>query len=229
MNPKKNLKETIDYLKSKNKILFLTTSTRWAGQEEEPKSSLLAKKIAEQLGDKVKIIDVSKLKIYTCEGNVSTRTGNSCGEKPALLKDEKKNPSKCHRCWASINNKDDELWIISKELLKSEVVVFFGSVRWGQANSIYQKLIERLTWLENRHSTLGEDNLLKNIDSGLILVGQNWNGEEVIKHQRKVLDYFGFKTPKWLFWNWQYTNNINDESQDSYRKAFPRFKKDFGL
>lgn len=43
-------------------------------------------------------------------------------------------------------------------------------------NSFYQKLIERLTWLENRHSSLGEENILQKIDAGLIAIGHNWNG-----------------------------------------------------
>ena len=96
-------------------------------------------------------------------------------------------------------------------------------------NSIYQKLIERLTWIENRHSTFGESNLLKNIDAGLICIGHNWNGKNVIKIQKKVLNFFGFKTPKELFWNWQYTNDANEESQESYKKAFPKFIKDFEI
>lgn len=228
-NMNKNLEKTIDYLKKKKKILFLTTSNRWSGSKDEPKSALLAKEIASKLNNKVTIIDVAKLAIYVCEGNVSKRKYNDCGEKFALLKDEEKNPSQCHRCWASLNNPDDELWRISKELFQSDCVVFFGSIRWGQMNSIYQKLIERLTWIENRHSTFGESNLLKNIDAGLICIGHNWNGKNVIKIQKKVLNFFGFKTPKELFWNWQYTNDANEESQESYKKAFPKFIKDFEI
>jgi multimeric flavodoxin WrbA len=53
-----------------------------------------------------------------------------------------------------MNHKDDELWKISKPLFEADVVIFFSSIRWGQTNSYYQKIIERLTWLENRHSTL---------------------------------------------------------------------------
>jgi hypothetical protein len=37
----------------------------------------------------------------------------------------------------------------------------FRSIRWGKMNAIIAELIERLTWLENRHATLGESNLLK--------------------------------------------------------------------
>jgi hypothetical protein len=107
-----------------------------------------------------------------------------------LLKDKDKNPSGFHRCWASINNKDDELWKISKPLFESDVVIFFGSVRWGQTNSFYQKLIERLTWIENRRTTLGEGNIVEKIDAGIILLGQNWNGRRVLNDQKEVFKFF---------------------------------------
>lgn len=227
---KDSLNKTIDYLKEKDNILFLTTSNRWEGDKDIPKSSLLAINIQNEISQKkVRIIDVSKLKIYDCEGNVSKRDGNNCGVKESVLKDKKKNPSGLHRCWASINNKDDELWKVSKELLDSDVVIFFGSVRWGQANGVYQRLMERLSWLDNRHTTLNESNVLKNIEAGIIFIGQNWNGSEVINTQKKVLEFFGFKVPDELSWNWQYTNDYNDESQRSYKAAYGKFKKDLSL
>ena len=229
-----NLIETIKFLESKKKVLILTTSNRgeWAVKElkEEPKSTRLAKAICEYLGSKkCKLIEVPNLKIYPCEGNVSHFDGNSCGTKKAKLKDKKKNPTGNHRCWRSINNPDDELWKISKELFESDVVLFFGSIRWGQMNAQYQNLIERLTWLENRHSTLNEENIIKNISCGLIAVGQNWRGAEVLDIQKQVLSFFGFKIIDKLFWNWQYTKNKNDESQDSYKKSGSKFNDTFTL
>lgn len=226
---RKRFEKTLDYLRGKKRVLFLTTSNRWSGDNETPKSSIVAERLAEKLGKEVNIIDVANLKIYDCEGNVSTRRGNTCGEKEALLKDSRKNPSRCHRCWASINHKDDELWKVSKAILESDAVVFFGSVRWGVMNGVYQRLLERLTWLENRKSTLGEENILGDIDVGLIVIGQNWNGENVVKHQKKVLKFFGFNTPKELFWNWQYTQDSSDESQEGYKKSFDRFMNIFGF
>lgn len=145
----------------------------------------------------------------------------------AKKKDPLKNPSGHHRCWASINNKDDELWKISKELFESDCVVFFGSIRWGQMNSEYQKLIERLTWIENRHTTLGEENIVKDIDAGIIIVSQNWNGKQVLDTQKKVLEYFGFNVVKNLSWNWQYTDIDTDESKQSYIDATNQFAKIF--
>ncbi|EFK96976.1 conserved hypothetical protein [sediment metagenome] len=222
--------DTLQTLKKYKKILFLTTSNRWNSEEnsEKPKSTMLAYEIAKRLdSSNISIIEVPLLKIYPCEGNVSTKSGNSCGVADAKKKDPLKNPSGHHRCWASINNKDDELWKISKELFESDCVVFFGSIRWGQMNSEYQKLIERLTWIENRHTTLGEENIVKDIDAGIIIVSQNWNGAQVLDTQKKVLKYFGFNVVKNLSWNWQYTDIDTDESKQSYIDATNQFAKIF--
>lgn len=218
---------TVEHLKTKKKVLFLTTSNRWPGEKNDlPKSTLLAYRMAQLVGENVMVLDVPTLKIYPCEGNVSTKRGNTCGERAALLDDPEKNPSGCHRCYASYNNPDDELWKISKPLLESDAVLFFCSVRWGQTNSFYQKLIERLTWLENRHSTLGESNLLEKIDAGLIAIGHNWNDENVIATQKQVLSFFGFQVPEQMSWTWWYTKP-EDETNESYVKAAEIFRETF--
>jgi multimeric flavodoxin WrbA len=219
----KQIEKTIEELANFKKPLFLTTSSRWSGDKETPKSSLIASYILKNI-PQAAIIDVSKLNIATCEGNVSRLEGNNCGVKESLLKSKMKNPSNQHRCWASLNHTDDELWKITKELFESDCVIFFASVRWGQLNSVYQKLIERLTWLENRHSTFNEKNILKDITSGLIIVGQNWKGSDILKTQSQVLSYFGFKKNKNLEWNFQYTTDSNDESLKSYKAAGEIFK-----
>lgn len=225
---KTNIEKTIKFLDNKNKVLFLTTSNRSGRNADDiPKSTQLAYHIQELVGmKKVEIIEVPKLQIYICEGNVSSSNGNGCGKKEAALKDKDKNPSGFHRCWCSFNHKDDELWKISKPLFESDCVVFFGSVRWGQANSVYQKLIERLCWIENRHTTLKESNIVKNISAGIILTGQNWNGANVIDTQKQVLKFYGFDVPNEISWNWQYTNNANDESKESYKKAVTEFQEE---
>jgi multimeric flavodoxin WrbA len=225
----KSVKKTMDVLKNKKKVLLLSCSNRYNWDENNidiPKSKLLATYIHEELGDNSTLIDVTDLKILPCEGNVSRKEGNSCGVLKAKLKDKEKNPTGEHRCWVNINEKSDELWKISKELLESDAVVFFSSIRWGQTNMYYQNLIERLTWLQNRHSTLGESNIIKNIESGFICVGQNWNGENVNNTQMKVHEFYGFKVNKDLYWNWQYTKDYNDESLKSYKDSHKKFIKD---
>jgi multimeric flavodoxin WrbA len=82
-----------------------------------------------------------------------------------------------------LNKKSDEMYKVANLILESDII-FFGSIRWGKMNAIYAELIERLTWLENRHATLGESNLLKDKEVGVI-IGHNWNGAEAIKIEKK--------------------------------------------
>ena len=227
----KSIKTTLDILKKKKKVLILSCSNRFQFDKEDidiPKSKMIAMYLNDELKDSV-LIDVSELNIVPCEGNVSRKDGNSCGLLKAMLKDKKKNPSGDHRCWASYNNPKDELWKISKELFESDAVIFFSSIRWGQTNMFYQNLIERLTWIENRHTTLGESNLVKDIETGFICVGQNWNGENVTEIQKDVHKFYGFKPNDDLYWNWQYTKNVNDETQKSYKDSHKKFIKDTKL
>jgi len=226
----RDLKRLYNYLKKNEgkKILFLTTSNRWSGDKELPKSSQIAEELRKKLMN-CDIINISKLKIFPCEGNVSTHKGNSCGLKDALLKDSVKNPNKFIRCWASINNPSDEMWKVANAIYDSDIIIFFGSIRWGKMNAIYTQLIERLTWLENRHTTLGESNILKDKEAGIVATGQNWNGKDAVKLEREVLDFFGFKTPSELSFIWQYLSDPNDESKSKYKSAYSDFLKEFNF
>ena len=225
-----NLKKLYNYLKKQKnkKILFLTTSNRWEGDNELPKSSIIADELIKKLGsDNVQLINVAKLKIFPCEGNVSTKRGNTCGLKEAKLDDKEKNPTGHIRCWASLNNKSDEMYKVANAIFDADIVIFFGSIRWGKMNSIYGELVERLTWLDNRHTTLGESNLLKDKEAGIIATGHNWNGEEAVKLEKQVLGFFGFKTPDVLSFNWQWTKDKNDESKKGYLEDFGDFLREF--
>jgi hypothetical protein len=219
----------IRYLESKNDILLLTTSNRYREHIWDiPKTTQLALRIKDHLKQerkRVTLLDVAKLKIHICEGNISGTRGNNCGAPEAKLPDHGKNPTGQHRCWASINNKDDQLYKVSRELFKSQAVVFFVSVRWGQTNSVYQRLFERLSWIENRITTLGEAPIpqLKKLEAGIVLFGHNWNDEQVLKTQRQNFRWFGWKTPAALSFNWQYTGDAEEESPESYFAAIEEF------
>lgn len=225
------LAKTIEFLEKEDRVLLVTTSTRPPSSKDDiPKTTQLARFIQSRVGtNKCEIIDAAALNILPCTGNVSSAEGNQCGLKGALLKDKEKNPTGYHRCWVSWKHKEDELWKISKALFQSSAVVFFGPVRWGQMNGIYQKLIERLDWIENRHTSLGEDNIVKNIKAGIIVLGHNWRCEEVVKTQKSVYEFFGFKVPSELSWSWQYSANENLESLESYKKDIKAFEKAFEL
>jgi len=225
----KAIQRTVDILKKKKKVLLLSCSNRhnWDDNNIDiPKSKMIAMYLHSQLSEPSVLIDVPELNIVPCEGNVSRKEGNSCGVLKSMLKDKDKNPSGEHRCWASFNNPKDELWKISKELFESDAVIFFSSIRWGQTNMFYQNLIERLTWIENRHTNLGESNLVKDIETGFICTGQNFNGETVNDLQKKVHEFYGFKPNNTLYWNWQYTKDVNDETQKSYKASHKKFIED---
>ena len=227
----KVLKNTIKELGKYKKVLLLTCSNR--GEEvsktQLPKSSILARVIHNNL-DNSTIIDVTKLKIYPCEGNVSRMEGNVCGIKEALLDDPEKNPSGYHRCWASVHNPDDELWKISKELFESDCVVFFASVRWGAANMFYQKLIERLNWINNRFIPYGEENIIKNISSGFIIIGQHKYGDDIAELQYNNHEYYGFDVNKELYWNWNAEDiEFDDETLQGYLDSYPEFFDEFKI
>ena len=216
-------------LEKSNDILMLTTSTRFRKHTwDVPKSTRLARRIEERLRlqkKRITLLDVAKLNIYTCEGNISAKRGNNCGVLEAKLPDQSKNPTGHHRCWASINNPDDELYMVTRELFRSRVVVFFVSVRWGQTNSVYQRLFERLSWIENRFTTLGQSPIpqLKDLKAGMVLFGQNWNDAQVLKTQLQNFRWFNWKTPRPLSFYWQYTRDAEDESPESYLGAVEEF------
>ena len=227
----KVLKNTIKELEKYKKVLLLTCSNR--GEEvsktQLPKSSILARVIHNNL-DNSTIIDVTKLKIYPCEGNVSRMDGNVCGIKEALLDDPEKNPSGYHRCWASVHNPDDELWKISKELFESDCVVFFASVRWGAANMFYQKLIERLNWINNRFIPYGEENIIKDISSGFIIIGQHKYGDDIAELQYNNHEYYGFNVNEELYWNWNAEDiEFDDETLQGYLDSYPEFFDEFKI
>ena len=60
---------------------------------------------------------------------------------------------------------------------------------------------------------------MQDIETGFIFLGQNWNGLDVVKTQKQVHQFYGFKPVDVLYFNWQYTDNAEDESKDSYKDA----------
>lgn len=230
-----NLYPFLNTLSSEKRILFVTTSNRGEYIEnlgEKPKSTRLAEhfsKILKEKGVEVDLIDASKLKIYNCLGCVSELHGNMCGAKKSKIKDQKKNPHGNLRCWASHDYEDDELWKIANSIYESSAVVFFASNRWGNPNAIYQKVIERLDWIESIHTTYGEKNTVKGKKAGMVLLGQNWRVQESLEVQQQVLSFFGFDTPSELYLGWQYTRDTLDESQESYQNAPEVFEQSWGM
>ena len=219
----KQVKGLIGAILGKNVVLITTIHRIMRGL----KSTQLAYQVQAALGPECKLIDVPTLKIHHCEGNVSSVDGNRCGIKEALLKDKTKNPTGLIRCWASFNNPDDELYKVANAIFEADAVIFFISQRWGQTNAYYQKLIERLDWIENRATTLDEGSIIADKIAGCVITGHNWRVEETLNTQMQVYRFFGFKVPPECSFYYQWTKYENDESQSGYMQDIVDFTKKF--
>jgi len=118
------------------------------------------------------------------------------------------------------------MYVVANKIYESDIIVFFGSIRWGKMNAVYTQLIERLTWLENRHASLGESNILKDKEVGIVAMGHNWNGQDAVELEKQVLKYFGFQTPKELSFNRQWTTDPKDESLKGYKQDYKDYLKE---
>lgn len=107
---------------------------------------------------------------------------------------------------------------------KIDTVIFFGSIRWGKANAIYARLLERLTWLENRHSSFNEENILHKKACGIVLFGHNFNVQQALELEKTNLKYFGFNVQENLCYGKQWTLDNKDESIIGYQKEADEFK-----
>ena len=85
--------------------------------------------------------------------------------------------------------------------------------------------MERLSWIENRHTSLKEENIVSEKYVGVISCGHNFNGKEAIELQKKNMKYFGFKIDDRLFWSYQYTNDSKDERLEGYIDDANKFEK----
>jgi hypothetical protein len=57
-------------------------------------------------------------------------------------------------------------------------------------------------------------------------MGHNWNGQNSVELEKDVLRFFGFKTPKELSFNRQWTQDAKDESLKGYKQDYKDFLKE---
>jgi hypothetical protein len=61
---------------------------------------------------------------------------NTCGLKSAKL-DDKEKIQQVILDAGHLNNKSDEMYKVANLILESDII-FFGSIRWGKMNAIYE-------------------------------------------------------------------------------------------
>ena len=59
----------------------------------------------------------------------------------------------------------------------------------------------------------------------MVLFGHNWNVRRTLETQKRNFEWFGWKTPEALSFAWQYTDDEDEESLESYLGAIEEFRE----
>lgn len=124
-----------------------------------------------------------------------------------------------YRCWAhklSHENPDayggaDQMGVLYDGFRWADVVVFATSVRWESHSALLQKIIERMTTLQNRATVYGEPNPLSTKRCGVLVTGHNAKAQSVASHLIEVFQWLGFESCFFYQMVWQFTENLHSE------------------
>ena len=117
----------------------------------------------------------------------------------AKLRDKQENQTGQHRCWASINNKDDQLYKISRELFK---FASGGLFRLRSMGTNEQRVSAPLRTPELDRETesphWGEKRIpqLKKLEAGIVLLVIPGTTNKFWQTQKQNFRWFGWKTPE---------------------------------
>lgn len=124
-----------------------------------------------------------------------------------------------YRCWAHKLSHDnpenyggaDEMGLIYDNIAWADIVIFATSVRWESHSAVLQKVIERLTTIQNRHVVYNEPNSLLGKKCGVVVTGHNAKAQSVASHLLEVFQWIGFHTEFFYQVVWQKTQNLHSE------------------
>jgi len=124
-----------------------------------------------------------------------------------------------YRCWAHKLSHDnpeqyggrDEMPVLYEGFDWADVVVFGTSTRWESHSALLQKIIERMTNLQNRNVVYGEPNPLAEKKCGVVVTGHNAKSQSVASHLLEVFQWLGFDTNIFYQIVWQKTDNLHSE------------------
>lgn len=167
--------------------------------------------ILESRGHVVKFIDASKLHI------VNNLSCYSSGKFNCASYDAGK-----YRCWAHKLSHDephkfggaDQMGVVYDAYEWADCVVFGTSVRWESHSAILQKIIERMTTLQNRNVVYCEPNPLNKKRCGVVVTGHNSMAQKVAAHLLRVFEWLGFTDSIYNQIVWQASLNIHSEVPD---------------
>lgn len=124
-----------------------------------------------------------------------------------------------YRCWAhKLSHADpnryggaDEMGLIYDHIAWADAVIFATSVRWESHSAVLQKVIERMTTLQNRHAVYKEPNPLQGKKCGVVVTGHNAKAQSVASHLLEAFQWLGFHTEFFYQIVWQKTQNLHSE------------------
>jgi multimeric flavodoxin WrbA len=124
-----------------------------------------------------------------------------------------------YRCWAHKLSHDDpeafggadQMGVLYDGFAWADIVVFATSVRWESHSAILQKVIERMTTLQNRSTVYGERNPLAGKRCGVLVTGHNAKAQSVASHLIEVFQWLGFESCFFYQAVWQFTENLHSE------------------
>lgn len=102
---------------------------------------------------------------------------------------------------SEMNSNDGMNSIYRKMILWADIVLVSTPIRWGNASSLYYKMIERLNCVQNQ-ITLNNKILIKNKVASFIITGGQDNIQNVAGQMMMFFSELGFALPPYSFMGW---------------------------
>lgn len=163
------------------------------------------------------IIELEKINFAPCEGNYS-KSKNSCA----------------WPCQITLKDPNDRLNVVYWGLVDwADIVIVGTSIRYGQASSLYYKLVERLTCVHNQ-LTLNDHNLIMDKIAAFVITGAQDNIQSVAGGMMLFWSELGFTFAGHSYvgwsrgWNQEHTqsNLIAMKANDGYLEDLERLAND---
>lgn len=129
---------------------------------------------------------------------------------------------------AEMDSTDGMTQVYRDLVLWADVVILATPIRWGNASSLYYKMVERLNTIQNQ-ITLQDRVLIKNKVASFIVTGGQDNIQQVVGQMNTFFTDIGFTFPPFNFVGWSrgwiqedMENNVNLFKRSRYIKRSVR-------
>lgn len=135
-----------------------------------------------KLGGETKLFKLNEMSIRTCEGYYS-QSAKAC----------------TFPCTITQIDPNDEMEKIYEAFVHwGDAFIISTPIRWGQASSLYYKMVERMNSIQNQETVAGK-HLLKNKVVGLIITGGQDNVQGVVGNMLSFFAELGCQFPQFPF------------------------------